>query len=90
MDDTTQFKAMAAANEAARAKTLADAIAAATAAGKEPFTFEAFEAEQIKQNKTIERVLPPAAWTEKYYVSYPEVMTVADFVANMYEVDAFV
>lgn len=90
MDDTAQFKAQLAVTEKASAQALATLITKATAAGKEPFTLEAFEAEQIKQNKTIERVLSPAAWTEKYYRSYPNIMTVADFVGEMYEVDPFV
>lgn len=90
MDDTAQFKANVATSTAAHAHTLAQTVANATAAGKEPFTFEAFEAEQIKQNKTLERVLSPEAWTEKYYLTYPAIMTMEDFVAEMYEVDPFV
>ncbi len=90
MDDTAQFKADFAAQEKATAEALARIIATATAAGKEPFTLEAFEAEQIKQNKTIERVLSPAAWAEKYYRSYPDLMTVAEFVQVMHEVDPYV
>jgi hypothetical protein len=90
MNDTAQFTADLAARSKAEADSLAAIIAAATAAGKEPFTLEAFEAEQIKQNKTIERVLSPATWSEKYYRNYPDLMTVSEFVQVMYEVDPYV
>lgn len=90
MDDTIEFLLQKSKHDERQAKELIDCIMTATKAGKEPFTMEAFEAEQVKQNKTLDRELSPQAWFVKYYCTYPKTLTVADFVADMYEVDAFV
>jgi hypothetical protein len=89
-DDTQQFKAMAATAAASRQHTLDQAIATATAKGKEPFSMSNFEAALIDLNLTLERELSPEAWAEKYYVTYPDIMSLAEFARVMHEVDPFV
>lgn len=89
-DDTQNFKIMAAAANLARQQALEQAIAAAAAKGKETFSMAGFETALIDQNLTLERELSPEAWAEKYYVSYPDMMSLAEFARVMHEIDPFV
>ena len=91
MDDVTEkFKAQAATANAARKQALEQAIINAATQGKEVFSMSAFETALIDQNLSLERELSPEAWSEKYYCTYPDVITLAEFARIMHEVDPFV
>ena len=91
MDDTTKkFKAQTAMINAARKQVLEQAMANAATQGKEAFSMSAFETALIDQNLSLERELSPEAWSEKYYCTYPDVITLAEFARIMHEVDPFV
>lgn len=72
---------------------LQEAIAAADAAGKEPFDFPRFTELYLHDTGSCERLDPNAPanvqnyYRRMYYADYPEVMTVAEYAQLLNEMD---
>lgn len=94
MNQNEWFRARKAEMDKARAQRLEIAKKEATSAGKEPFDLGVMDAlwrdNPDRRSEALGHIIPEesrtADWSEVYYVQYPEITTMADFVAKMKEV----
>lgn len=91
MNRNELFRLQKAEQDAARAMRLDLAITEAHADGKEPFDLLVMDRlwrdnpdmRIMAQGSTISQEERTADWSEKYYVQYPQVRTMSEFVAKM-------
>jgi hypothetical protein len=91
MNRNDQFRLQKAEQDAARAKRLELEKTKAHADGKELFDLLVMDRlwrdnpdmRNMAQGLTISEEERTAEWSEKYYIQYPEVRTMSEFVAKM-------
>lgn len=93
MNQNEKFRLLKAEQDAARVERLSRARTEAQTVGKEPFDLQVMDRlwrdnpdmRLMSQGLTISREERIADWSEIYYVQYPQVWTMREFVAKMVE-----
>lgn len=88
--DNVVLRRLLARRRAERAERLARARRDAAERGKEPFDFDAFVAVYPGQpgDRGRDRAARAREWEERYYTTFTELMTMAEFAATQAALDA--